>query len=177
MKPYVPAFVLPAPGAASQRPTVLTALKGNRSKFHFKKAHLLLLLGLITPVSSFAAEPYCIAVDGGFGNGGTTFVARGFTLPAEGKCVPWAGYAKTGSSVVLLSSGTSCLSSDSKEFEVSVVSADPAFFTEGPQPDYIQMSRTDATQPFSGRDFGTFAGGAEPTTCTNDLLNLPSSHD
>jgi hypothetical protein len=43
--------------------------------------------------------------------------------------------------------------------------------------DYIQMYRTDATQPFSGQDYGTFAGTAEPAACTSDLLNLPAYHD
>jgi hypothetical protein len=54
---------------------------------------------------SFAAEPYCIAVNGGFGFGGTTFVARNFSQPGEGKCTPWTGYTKTADTVILTTSG------------------------------------------------------------------------
>ena len=62
------------------------------------QSSLVVLSVLLAPVYSFAAEaPYCIAVNGGFGtSGGTTFVARNFTLPTEGKCSPWSGYTKTG---------------------------------------------------------------------------------
>jgi hypothetical protein len=140
-------------------------------------AVLPLLLGT---VHSFAAgpAPYCIAVNGGFGNGGTTFVARSFSLPAENKCTPWSGYTKTASTVILTTSGTSCLSSDSKALTVSVSSADPWFLGAGQfAGDYIQLTRGGATQPFTGQDFGYFAGSAEPVTCTSDLLTLPSSHD
>jgi hypothetical protein len=117
-------------------------------------------------------------VNGGFGNSGTTFVARNFTLPTEGKCSPWSGYTKTASTVILMTSGTSCLSSDSTALTVSVSSADPSYFPIGQlTADYIQLSRENATQPFSGQDYGAFAGDAEPVSCTSDLLTLPSSHD
>jgi hypothetical protein len=43
--------------------------------------------------------------------------------------------------------------------------------------DYIKMSRTTATNPFSGQDLGYFGGSAAPTSCTSDLLSLPASHD
>ena len=86
--------------------------------------------------------------------------------------------AKTASTVVLTTSGTACLSSDNTTLTVSVTSADPSYLGAGNiAADYIQMSRPDATEPFSGNDYGAFAGTAAPVSCTSDLLNLPSSHD
>jgi hypothetical protein len=144
------------------------------------QSSLVVLSVLLAPIHSFAAEaPYCIAVNGGFGNsGGTTFVARNFTLPTEGKCNPWSGYTKTASTVILITSGTSCLSSDNKALTVSVSSADPAYLGAGQiGVDYIQLSRGTATEPFTGQDSGYFAGSAEPVSCSSDLLTLPSYHD
>jgi hypothetical protein len=174
MKSIIRTFVLPAVAAASKRPMVTTEPNRNQHRFRFKTPHLFLLLGLTAPLQSFAAEPYCIAVSGGFGNGGTTFVARNFSLPGESKCTPWSGYTKTADTVILMTSGTSCLSSDSTVLEVSLSSADPL---NGPGVDYIKLTRGDATQPFTGADIGTFAGSAEPLSCTSDLLNLPAWHD
>jgi hypothetical protein len=109
---------------------------------------------------------------------GTTFVARNFSLPGEGKCTPWSGYTKTADTVILTTSGTSSLSSDSKALTVSVSSADPEDVGPGQLvPDYIQLSRGDATEPFTGQDTGEFAGSAEPVSCTSDLLTLPSYHN
>jgi hypothetical protein len=144
--------------------------------FRFKTPHLFLLLGLIAPVNSFAEAHYCIASDGGFGHGGTTFIGEGFALPAEGNCTPWSGFTKTASTVILTSSGTGCLSSDGKALTVSVFSADPAFFAQ-PQADYIELLRGDSKEPFRGEDTGAFSGSAEPVTCTSSLLHLPSTHD
>ena len=143
------------------------------------QSSLMVLSVLLAPIHSFAAEsPYCIAVNGGFGNGGTTFVARNFTLPTASTCTPWTGYTKTASTVILMTSGTSCLSSDSKALTTSVSSADPSYFGAGAiASDYIQLSRGSATDPFSGTDYGYFGGSAEPVSCTNDLLTLPSYHD
>jgi hypothetical protein len=144
------------------------------------QSSLVVLSVLLAPIHSFAAEaPYCIAVNGGFGGGGTTFVARNFTLPTEGKCNPWSGYTKTGATVILTTGGTSCLSSDSKALTVSLSSADPDYFGGGGAlgVDYIQLSRGAATEPFTGQDSGYFAGSAEPVSCTSDLLTLPSYHD
>jgi hypothetical protein len=150
-------------------------------KFNSIAQSSLVVLSLsLAPIHSFAAEaPYCIAVNGGFGNsGGTTFVARNFTLPTEGKCSPWSGYTKTAATVILTTGGTSCLSSDSKALTVSLSSADPSYFGAGQLGvDYIQLSRGAATEPFTGQDSGYFAGSAEPVSCTSDLLNLPSYHD
>ena len=142
------------------------------------QSSLVVLSVLLAPINSFAGEaPYCIAVNGGFGNsGGTTFVARNFTLPEASKCTPWSGYTKTATTVILTTSGTSCLSSDNKALTISVSSA--AFlFTSEPAVDYIQLSRGDATEPFTGRDIGYFGGGAEPVSCSLGVLSLPSIHD
>jgi hypothetical protein len=142
---------------------------------------LVVLMGLVAPLNSFAAspEPYCIAVGGGFGNGGTTFVARNFSFPGASKCTPWTGYTKTASTVILTTTGTSCLSSDSTALTVSVSSADPLYVAQ-PEADYIQLSRTDSSEPFTGQDNGYFAlptVNAETITCTNELLTLPATHD
>ena len=146
------------------------------------QSSLVVLSALLAPVYSFAAgpEPYCIAVNGGFGtSGGTTFVARNYTLPTEGKCSTWSGYTKTAATVILTTGGTSCLSSDSKAMTVSLSSADPSYFGGGGAlgVDYIQLTREAATEPFTGQDSGYFTGSAEPVSCTSDLLTLPSSHD
>jgi hypothetical protein len=143
------------------------------------QSSLVVLSVLLAPIHSFAAEaPYCIAVNGGFGGGGTTFVARNFTLPTASTCTPWTGYTKTASTVIFVTSGTSCLSSDNDALTVSVTSADPANIGAGDiVADYIQMSRGSATDPFSGTDYGYFGGSAEPVSCTNDLLTLPAYHD
>ena len=152
-------------------------------KFNSIAQSSLVVLSLsLAPVHSFAAAappaPYCIAVNGGFGGGGTTFVARSFSLPEASKCTPWSGYTKTASTVILTTSGAACLSSDSTALTVSVSSADPDFVGAGNfVVDYIKMSRTSATDPFAGQDAGYFTGSAEPTSCTSDLLTLPSYHD
>jgi len=146
------------------------------------QSSLVVLSALLAPIHSFAAgpQPYCIAVNGGFGtSGGTTFVARNYTLPTEGKCSTWSGYTKTAATVILTTGGTSCLSSDSKAMTVSLSSADPSYFGGGGAlgVDYIQLTREAATEPFTGQDSGYFTGSAEPVSCTSDLLTLPSYHD
>jgi hypothetical protein len=146
--------------------------------FNIKTPHLFLLLGLMAPVSSFASDHYCIAVDGGFGHGGTTFIGSGFALPSDGTCKPWSGFTKTASTVILMTAGTGCLSSDGKELSVSVSSADPLNLGAGNiGSDYIQMNRGDSKEPFIGEDSGLNGGTAEPETCSSSLLHLPSSHD
>jgi len=147
--------------------------------FRFKALHLSLLLGLFTPVYSFAAH-YCIAVGGGFGNGGTTFIGAGFAEPAPGHCTPWSGFTKTASTVILTTTGTGCLSSDGKVLTVSVSSADPAYFGPGQiHSDYIQLcpAGVNGCPIGGGRDTGEFGGSAEPVTCTAHLLHLPAVHD
>ncbi len=125
-------------------------------KFNSIAQSSLVVLSLsLSAVHSFAAAappaPYCVAVNGGFGGGGTTFVARSFSLPEASKCTPWSGYTKTASTVILTTSGTSCLSTDSKALTVSVTSADPWFLGAGQiAADYIQLVRGSATDPFTG---------------------------
>ena len=144
--------------------------------FRPKIAHLFLLLGLIAPVHSFAEAHYCVAVNGGFGNGGTTFIGLGFSVPAEGKCTPWSGFTKAESTVILTANGVGCLSSDGKALSISVFNADPSFFAQ-PDAEFIQLTREDSKEPFKGQDTGYFGGSAEPVSCTSSLLHLPSSHD
>jgi hypothetical protein len=121
--------------------------------------------------------PFCIATGGGFGSGGTTFVAPSFTVPAQNKCTPWSGFTKTASTVILNTSGAACLSSTGKTLTVSVSSLDPAFSTS-PASDYIQLTRASSTGSFSGgTDQGQFAGSADQVACTSGLLSLPDSHD
>jgi hypothetical protein len=182
MKSDIRTFVLPAGAAASERSMVTTEPNRNQLRFRFKTTHLFLLLGLIAPRQSFASSeaPYCIAVNGGFGapGFGTTFAARNFFLPAASKCTTWTGYTKTAITVIFTTSGTACLSSDSTALTVSVSSADPLNVPINQlTADYIQLTRGDSTEPFTGQDTGWFAGAAEPMTCTSDLLNLPASHD
>jgi len=137
--------------------------------------------GVITfaPGQTFpGGAPFCIATAGGFGNGGTTFVAPGFTVPAENKCAPWSGFTKTASTVILTTSGAACLSTTGKTLTVSVSSADPAFLGTNPASDYIQLTRASSTGSFSGgTDQGEFAGSADQVTCTSGLLSLPDIHD
>jgi len=141
------------------------------------KSQLCLLLALLTPVCGFASN-YCIATNGGWPNGGTTFIEPSFAIPAEGKCALWAGFTKTASTVVLMTNGIGCLSSDGTALTVSVSSADPSFFGSIYEPDYIQFTRSKSTEPFtSGDDQGASGGDAEVVSCTSSLLNLPSSHD
>jgi hypothetical protein len=181
MKSDIRTFVHSAVAAASKRPVVTTEPNRNQM-FRFKAAPLFLLAGLVAPMQSFAAAPaqapYCIAVGGGFGNGGSTFVARNFSMPEANKCSPWTGYTKTSATVIFTTSGTACLSSDSTALTVSVSSQDPAYLGAGKlAADYIYMTRTSTTEPFSGEDQGYLTGGAEPVSCTNDLLTLPAYHD
>ena len=120
---------------------------------------------------------FCIATGGGFGGGGTTFVAPAITVPGENKCTTWSGFTKTASTVILNTSGAACLSTSGKTLTVSVSSADPSFFTD-PVSDYIQLTRASSTGTFTGgTDQGQFAGSADQITCTSALLTLPDSHD
>jgi hypothetical protein len=144
----------------------------------FKAIYLLLLLGLVASADCFAAN-FCIATAGGFGHGGTTFIAPSFTVPAESSCTTWSGFTKTSSTVVLFTSGAACLSSNSKKLTLNVISADPQFLGAGNQAsDFIQLTRSETTGPFtSGTDQGEFGGSAVPVTCTSGLLYLMESND
>jgi hypothetical protein len=126
------------------------------------------------------ATPFCIAVGGGFGNGGTTFVGRNFVQPAASSCTAWTGYTKTASTVILFTSGTVCLSSNSQVLTVSVSSADPSFLGSGViVSDYIQLCPLGAAHcPIGhGSDVGFFGGTANSETCTSALQQLPATHD
>jgi hypothetical protein len=137
--------------------------------------------GVITfaPGQTFGGGSFCIAVGGGFGSGGTTFVAPSFSLPAENSCTQWSGFTKTASTVILATSGGACLSGTGKTLTVSVSSADPDFFGANVmESDYIQLTRTSATGSFTGgTDQGEFGGGADQVTCTPAVLSLPDVHD
>jgi hypothetical protein len=121
---------------------------------------------------------FCIATSGGFGSGGTTFVAPSFTVPAQNKCTQWSGFTKTASTVILNTNGAACLSTTGKTLTVSVSSADPVFLGTTPASDYIELTRASSTGSFSGgTDQGQFSGGADQVTCTSSLLSLPDVHD
>jgi hypothetical protein len=138
--------------------------------------------------SAQAAAPFCIAVGGGFGGGGSTFVARQFTLPPENQCTPWAGYTKTSATVVLSTSGSACLSEDGHVLTVGVSSVNPNWTGGAYAPDYIQICLSGVkctsadlsveAQPLAGHgiDLGFSAGSAEEVTCTQSVLILPNSH-
>jgi hypothetical protein len=144
-------------------------------------------VGLIGSVQAGPA-PFCIAVGGGFGNGGTTFVARQFSVPSPNQCSPWAGYTKTSGTVVLNTSGSACLSEDGHVLNIGVSSVNPNWTGGAYAPDYIQIclegvhcTSADLSvedQPLAGNgiDLGFFAGSAEEITCTQSLLTLPNSH-
>jgi hypothetical protein len=139
------------------------------------------LSAVITGAAHASEANYCISVNGGFGKGGTSFIGKGFAVPAKGNCTPWSGFTKTASTVVLTSTGTGCLSSDGKVLTVSVSSADPDWFGAlTPGSDYITFCPAGTKScPVGDQDQGAlgFGGSAAEETCTTALLNLPSTHD
>ena len=146
----------------------------------FKKTHLAVaMLGALAPLSSYAAN-YCIAVGGGFGKGGATFVAPSFTVPTAGMCSHWSGFTKAFSSVILATSGSGCLSTDGKVLMFTLNSADPSFYGAGNEVhDWIRMcpAGTTSCPVGGGTDIGNFGGSAAPVTCSSSLLSLPAIHD
>jgi len=147
--------------------------------FSFKKSYLALSALLIVPVSSFASN-YCIAVNNGFGSGGTTFVGPTFALPAAGTCAHWSGFAKTATTVILSTTGAGCLSSDGKVLTFNLLSVNPNWLGVGQtQVDYIELCSGGATSCAIGspRDVGNMGGPAKAVTCTSSLLSLPAKHD
>ena len=131
------------------------------------------------PGGTGTGSSFCIAIDNGFGNGGTTFVEPAFAVPAAGKCTSWSGFTKTASTVVLTTSGSGCVSSDGKKLTLSVSSADPDYLGPGTAAwDYIQLTRGSTTGSFTaGSDQGEFDGTAKQLTCTSSLLQLNESND
>ena len=145
----------------------------------FKTPQLFLLLGLMAPVC--ASAHYCIRVNGGFGNGGQSFVGKGVTLPAAGICTRWSGYLKAASSVIAISTGTACRSTNGRVLEVTIFSSNPSFFGPGQfSQDHIKLCPGGVTScPFGGgvNAGNLFSGPAAPQTCTTALLTLPQVHD
>jgi hypothetical protein len=144
----------------------------------FRFPLLLMLSTLIVPLCATAAS-YCIKVNGGFGNGGTSFIGRNFVVPAPGDCKPWSGFTKAASSVIAMSTGSGCLSSNGKVLTLTIFSTDPPFLGSGVSAsDHIRFCPAGVTScPISGQDFGTFGGPAAPQGCTAALLALPALHD
>lgn len=147
----------------------------------FKPSHLMLMLGLaVVPLCSNAAD-YCIATNGGFGKGGTSFIGKNFVLPAAGVCAPWSGFAKTATTVIAISAGTGCRSSDGKVLELTISSTDPAYLGSGnASSDHIKLCPAGATGcPIGGgTGVGLLSNGpAKPQSCTATLLKLPALHD
>ncbi len=144
--------------------------------FKFRKAPVLLMLGLVAPACY--AGNFCVAVDNGFGKGGSSFVGVSFSLPAANACKPWSGFTKTGSSVVAFTSGVGCLSSNSKVLTLSVFSTDPDYFS-GSESNYITICPKGVSGcPISGFSYGDqFSGKAVEQTCTTTLDTLPATHD
>ena len=144
----------------------------------FKTHQLILMIGLIAPLPSYAS--YCIKVGGGFGSGGTSFVGKGFAVPLAGACTAWTGYLKTASTVIANSTGSGCLSSDGKVLTLTIISTDPAYLGPGvTATDHIRFCPAGSTGcPIgAGQDIGTFGGSAAKQTCSTSLLNLPAIHD
>ena len=115
-------------------------------------------------------------MNGGFGNGGTTFVGKGFAVPAAGACKVWTGYLKTASSVIAHSTGSGCLSSDGIVLTLSILSTDPSFLGSGETAsDHIRIcpggSAGCPTGVGVGTACGTFGGNAAKTACTTALLD------
>lgn len=143
-----------------------------------KSSHLALVLGLIVPFYTYAGT-FCVASNSGFGSGGTSYIAPSFTLPTINHCVPWSGFAKTASTVVLFSTGVACMANNGKVMTLSIFNTDPAFLGAGVSAsDQIVLCPTGTTAcPISGQDQGEFGGKAAEQICTAALLKLPATHD
>ena len=148
--------------------------------FRFKTSHLLLMVGLIAPIPSYAAN-FCIKVGAGFGSGGSSFVGKGFALPTAGNCKAWAGYVKTATSVIANSTGGACLSNDGKVLTLTIISTNPSFLGPGQTTtDHIRLCPAGAAAcPIgAGQSIGGFfAGPAAKQNCTTALLSFPAIHD
>jgi hypothetical protein len=157
----------------------------NRCIRTLKQPWLLLCLTtlLATAPRNARAADFCVAVNGGFGSGGTSFVGKGFTSPANGTCKPWAGIVKTASTVVGTSTGAACLSNDGKLLTITLHSTDPQFFGNGTSvTDHIELCPLASTLgcPGSSGQFDNgsfFSGPAAQVTCTKKVTSIPSTHD
>ena len=146
--------------------------------FRFKTPFMLLALGLIAPIYAYAAN-FCVAVNGGFGNGGTSYIAPAFTMPAKNNCAAWSGFTKTATTVIAIWTGTGCLASDGRVLTLSIFNTDLEFFGAGVAVlDQIELCPKGVTGcPITGEDIGNFTGPAVQQTCTASLLTLPPTHN
>ncbi len=144
----------------------------------FKTPSIFLVLGLFAPIHASLAN-FCVAVNGGFGNGGTSYVSQTFKLPAANHCLAWLGITKTAGTVIAIANGTGCLASDGKVLTLSIFNTDPEFFGAGQSvSDQIQICGTGVTGcTATGQDVGNFTGPAAQQTCTSTLLTLPPTHN
>lgn len=127
-------------------------------------------------------QDFCIAVNGGFGSGGTTFVGKGFTAPFKGQCKSWSGIMRTASTVVGTSTGAACLSNDGKLLTVTLQTTAPEFLGIGmTATDHIELCPAAATlgcPAHAGQsDQGTFGGPAAQIACPAAVVGIPSEHD
>ncbi len=133
-------------------------------------------------------QDFCVAVNGGFGSGGTTFVGKEFISPTSGTCKPWSGIMRTASTVVGTSTGAACLSDDGKLLTISLQTTAPEWLGIGvTATDHIELCPLAATAGCPGHagqsDRGSGGGIGNGTftaaqiTCTSALTSIPSSHD
>ena len=121
-------------------------------------------------------------MNGGFGNGGTTFVGKGFAVPAAGACKSVDGVPEDRFFGHRPFNRFSLLSSDGIVLTLSIFSTDPSFLGSGETAsDHIRIcpggSAGCPTGVGVGTDVGTFGGNAAKTACTTALLTLPAVHD
>ena len=149
------------------------------NRFHTLTSVATVSLGVVLSGPALA-QNFCVAVNGGFGSGGTSYIAPAFTLPAKNNCAAWSGFTKTATTVIAISTGTGCLASDGRVLTLSIFNTDPTFFGEGKAvADQIQLCPKGVTGcPITGQDVGNFGPGlAVQQTCTASLLTLPPTHD
>ena len=153
------------------------------NRFHALASGVTVSLGVVLSGAALAqnvASNFCVAVNGGFGSGGTSYIAPAFTLPAKNNCAAWSGFTKTATTVIAISTGTGCLASDGRVLTLSIFNTDPTFFGEGKVvADQIQLCPKGVTGcPITGQDVGNFGPGlAVQQPCTASLLALPPTHD
>lgn len=142
---------------------------------------LLAITGLVALFTSpvYAANSFCIAVNGGSDKGGSTFVTHGFVVPTANQCAPWNGYAKNGN-VFFITTGTACMTSDGDVLEFSLSLADPDYLGAGNSVgDFIRLCPTGSKQCIigGGQSRGQFVGSATEQNCPQDVLVLPTLHN
>ena len=125
-------------------------------------------------------QDLCVAVGGGFGKGGETFVGKEFTSPTAGTCKPWSGVVKAGTTVVLTSTGAACLSNDGVLLTIVLQSMNHEFLGSGASmTDQIELCpKGPSGCPVAQADSGSFFNGtAAVVTCTATLSTIPSMHN